>query len=90
MVKELTIDLDILHNLRLSMALVHGIILKEADERGYMMAGKKFIKLTGDEIANGINLNRFTVWRALKSLVELGYVERIKLQGSVNISYAVI
>ena len=54
------------------------------------MAGKKFIKLTGDEIANGINLNRFTVWRALKSLVELGYVERIKLQGSVNISYAVI
>ncbi|MBN2932782.1 MAG: hypothetical protein JTJ30_12485 [Catenibacterium mitsuokai] len=90
MVKELTIDLDILHNHRLSMALVHGFIRKEADERGYMMAGKKFIKLTGDEIANGINLNRFTVWRALKSLVELGYVERIKLQGSVNISYAVI
>lgn len=90
MVKELTIDLDILHNHRLSMALVHGFIRKEANERGYMMAGKKFIKLTGDEIANGINLNRFTVWRALKSLVELGYVERIKLQGSVNISYAVI
>nr|DAN47318.1 MAG TPA: putative transcriptional regulator [Caudoviricetes sp.]DAW36287.1 MAG TPA: putative transcriptional regulator [Caudoviricetes sp.] len=90
MVKELTIDLDILHNHRLSMALVHGFIRKEADERGYIMAGKKFIKLTGDEIANGINLNRFTVWRALKSLVELGYVERIKLQGSVNISYAVI
>lgn len=90
MVKELTIDLEILHNHRLSMALVHGFIRKEADERGYMMAGKKFIKLTGDEIANGINLNRFTVWRALKSLVELGYVERIKLQGSVNISYAVI
>lgn len=90
MVKELTIDLDILHNHRLSMALVHGFIRKEADERGYMIAGKKFIKLTGDEIANGINLNRFTVWRALKSLVELGYVERIKLQGSVNISYAVI
>jgi hypothetical protein len=90
MVKELTIDLDILHNHRLSMALVHGFIRKEADERGYMMAGKKFIKLTGDEIANGINLNRFTVWRSLKSLVELGYVERIKLQGSVNISYAVI
>lgn len=90
MVKELIIDLDILHNHRLSMALVHGFIRKEADERGYIMAGKKFIKLTGDEIANGINLNRFTVWRALKSLVELGYVERIKLQGSVNISYAVI
>lgn len=90
MVKELTIDLDILHNHRLSMALVHGFIRKEADERGYIMAGKKFIKLTGDEIANGINLNRFTVWRALKSLVELGYVERIKLQGSVNISYAVV
>ena len=90
MVKELTIDLDILHNHRLSMALVHGFIRKEADERGYIMAGKKFIKLTGDEIANGINLNRFTVWRALKSLIELGYVERIKLQGSVNISYAVI
>lgn len=90
MVKELTIDLNILHNHRLSMALVHGFIRKEADERGYIMAGKKFIKLTGDEIANGINLNRFTVWRALKSLVELGYVERIKLQGSVNISYAVI
>ncbi len=90
MVKELTIDLDILHNHRLSMALVHGFIRKEADERGYIMAGKKFIKLTGDEIANGINLNRFTVWRALKSLVELGYVERIKLHGSVNISYAVI
>lgn len=90
MVKELTINLDILHNHRLSMALVHGFIRKEADERGYIMAGKKFIKLTGDEIANGINLNRFTVWRALKSLVELGYVERIKLQGSVNISYAVI
>lgn len=90
MVKELTIDLDILHTHRLSMALVHAFIRKEADERGYMMAGKKFIKLTGDEIANGINLNRFTVWRALKSLVELGYVERIKLQGSVNISYAVV
>lgn len=90
MVKELTIDLEILHNHRLSMALVHGFIRKEAEERGYIMAGKKFIKLTGDEIANGINLNRFTVWRALKSLVELGYVERIKLQGSVNISYTVI
>lgn len=90
MVKELTIDLDILHTHRLSMALVHAFIRKEADERGYVMAGKKFIKITCDEIADGIKLNRFTVWRALSSLVEHGYVERIKLKGSRYISYAVI
>nr|DAP30622.1 MAG TPA: winged helix-turn-helix domain protein [Caudoviricetes sp.] len=90
MVKELTIDLGILHNHRLSMALVHGFIRKEAEERGYMLAGKKFIKLTGDEISAGININRFTVWRAIKELVEHGYIERIKLEGSLNISYAVV
>jgi predicted transcriptional regulator len=90
MVKDLTIDLEILHKHRMTMALVHGFIRKEADERGYILAGKKFIKLTGMEIADGVGLNRFTVLRAIKSLLEHGYIERIKLHGSINISYAVI
>lgn len=90
MLKDLTIDLEILHKHRLTMALVHGFIRQEADERGYMLAGKKFIKLTGNEIADGVGIGRYTVWRAIKSLVEHGYVERIKLKGSANISYAVI
>lgn len=90
MVKELLIDLDILHKHKLSVALVHGFIRKEADERGYTLAGKKFIVLRCPDIADGIGLSRITTWRAVKTLIDEGYVERIKIKGSRNSSYAVM
>lgn len=90
MVKELLVDLDILHKYKLSVALVHGYIRQVANESGYDLAGKKFIVLSCIDIANAIGLSRITTWRAIKSLMDNGYIERIKIKGSHNCSYAVM
>lgn len=90
MVDNLNIDLNVFHKYKPSVALVHGYIRQEANDRGYILAGKKFIVLTAGEIAEATGLSRITSWRAIKVLVEDGLLERIQIQGPHNISYAVM
>ena len=90
MVDNLNIDLNVFHKYKPSVALVHAYIKQESNERGYILAGKKFIVLTAGEIAEATGLSRITSWRAIKVLVDDGLLERIQIQGPHNISYAVM
>ena len=90
MVDNLNIDLNVFHKYKPAGALEHGYIRQEANDRGYTLAGKKFIVLTAGEIAEATGLSRITSWRAIKVLVEDGLLERIQIQGPHNISYAVM
>ena len=90
MIDSVVVDLKILHELNITVALVHGYIKRRAEEDGYDLAGKKFIKLTMPEIADGIGFGRMTAWRGVKILSDLGYIERIDIRGTHGASYAVI
>lgn len=90
MLDSVVVDLRILHDINITVALVHGYIKRRAEEDGYDLAGKKFIKLTVVEIADGIGFSRKTAWRGVKALSDLGYIERIDIRGTHGASYAVI
>ena len=90
MLDSVVVDLRILHDINITVALVHGYIKRRAEEDGYDLAGKKFIKLTVAEIADGSGFSRKTAWRGVKALSDQGYIERINIRGTHGTSYAVI
>lgn len=90
MLDNVVVDLKILHDINVTASLVHGYIKRRAEEDGYDLAGKKFIKLTIAEIAEGIGFSRTPSWRGVKALSDQGYIERINIRGTHGTSYAVI
>lgn len=90
MIDSVVVNLNILHSLNITTALVYGYIKRRAEEDGYDLAGKKFIKLTLSDIGEGIGFSVSAVWRAIKLLDDNEYIERIDIRGSHGASYAVV